>query len=141
MSDALHELYQDVILKHNKQPKHYGSLEGHTHAAEGYNALCGDKINVFVKLEGDRIADIQFEAAACAIVNASASMMSEALYGKTLEEAKQLDERVNEWLTTETDPDVETEGELAALAGVRKFPARIKCATLPWETLESALKS
>jgi len=141
MSDALHELYQDIILKHNKAPSHYGVLDGHTHTAEGYNSLCGDRINVFLKIEEDRIAAIQFEAAACAIVNASASIMSENLCGKTIKEAKQLEERVKELLTTEMDAAIETEGEVAALAGVRKFPSRIKCATLPWETFELALKS
>lgn len=140
MSDALHDLYQEIILEHNKRPRHYGALEGHTHRAEGYNPLCGDKINVYLKLEGDRVADIQFEAAACAICKASASMMSESLLGKTLAEAKQLDARVNSLLTTEIEADLAVEGEVAALAGVRNFPARIKCATLPWHTFELALE-
>ena len=141
MSDALHDLYQEIILEHNKRPRHYGAAEAYTHSAEGYNPLCGDKINVFLTIEGGRVADIQFEAAACAICKASASMMSEALYGKTLDEARELDVRVNELLTTEAEADLAAEGEIAALAGVRKFPARVKCATLPWHTFESALKN
>ncbi|MGB0415800.1 MAG: Fe-S cluster assembly sulfur transfer protein SufU [Coraliomargarita sp.] len=141
MSDALHDLYQEIILEHNKRPRHYGVLEGHTHTAEGYNPLCGDRINVFLKIEENRITDIQFEAAACAICKASASMMSENLLAKTLEEAEALGVRVNELLGTEIEADLATEGEIAALAGVRKFPARIKCATLPWHTFESALRN
>ena len=140
MSDPLHELYQDIILDHNKRPRHYGVLEGHTHTAEGYNPLCGDKINIYLKLDGDRIEDVRFEAAACAICKASASMMTEELQGKTLAEASQADHRINEILSTDTEVDIVLDGEYAALAGVRKFPARIKCATLPWHTYEAALK-
>lgn len=140
MSDPLHELYQDIILDHNKRPRHYGVLAGHTHTAEGYNPLCGDKIDVFLKVVDERIEAIQFEAASCAICKASASMMVDALQGKTLAEAMQADHRVNEILATETEVDLVMDGEFAALAGVRKFPARIKCASLPWRTYEAALK-
>ena len=139
MSDALHDLYQEIILEHNKRPRQYGALEGHTHHAEGYNPRCGDKVEVFLRLEGDRLAEVRFEAAACAICKASASMMSESLQGKTVAEARALDARVHALLTEEVDADLAQEGEVAALAGVRKFPARVKCARLPWHTFESAL--
>ncbi|MGC6423891.1 MAG: Fe-S cluster assembly sulfur transfer protein SufU [Lentimonas sp.] len=141
MSDPLHDLYQEIILDHNKRPRHYGLLSDHTHTAEGYNPLCGDKLKVYLKLKNDQIAAIQFEAASCAICKASASMMSEALSRTSLVDAEKLQERVNELLTTEAGVDIADDGELAALVGVRKFPARIKCATLPWHTFESALKN
>ena len=139
MSDELHDLYQDIILDHNKRPRHYGVLAAYTHTAEGYNPLCGDRLNVYLQIEEHVIRAIRFEAAACAICKASASMMAESLEGKTLPQAKQLDARVAELLTKEVEADIERDGAVAALAGVRKFPARVKCATLPWHTLESAL--
>ena len=140
MSDPLHELYQDIILDHNKRPRHYGALLGHTHTAEGYNPLCGDKINVYLTVRDDRIEAVQFEAACCAICKASASMMAEALQGKTVAEATLADQRVGEILATATEVDLVADGEFAALAGVRKFPARVKCASLPWRTYEAALR-
>ncbi|MGJ8653266.1 MAG: Fe-S cluster assembly sulfur transfer protein SufU [Opitutaceae bacterium] len=140
MGDSLHDLYQEIILDHNKRPRHYGALIENTHTAEGYNPLCGDKLNVYIKMVGDHIEVIQFEAASCAICKASASMMVNSLSGKTLEEAVHLHKRVAELLTTDIEADMAADGELAALAGVRKFPARVKCATLPWHTFESALK-
>lgn len=139
MSDELHDLYQDIILDHNKRPRHYGVLGDFTHTAEGYNPLCGDKLNVYLCIADDVISGIQFEAAACAICKASASMMMESLSGKTLAEAKLMDQRVAELLSTEVEVDLESDGAIAALAGVRKFPARIKCARLPWHTFEAAL--
>ncbi|WP_269523382.1 Fe-S cluster assembly sulfur transfer protein SufU [Coraliomargarita parva] len=141
MSDGdLHDLYQEIILDHNKRPRHYGVLSGYTHTAEGYNPLCGDKVNVYLKLVDGQVEAVQFEAAACAICKASASMMTETLSGKSLEEAERLTGRVTEILTTETGTDLSVDGEVAALAGVRKFPARVKCASLPWHTYEAALK-
>jgi nitrogen fixation NifU-like protein len=140
MSDELHDLYQEIILDHNKRPRHYGALAPVTHRAEGYNPLCGDKIEVFLRIEDGRIAAIQFECASCAICKASASMMAESLQGQSLEGAALLREAVERILKTETEVAVGNEGELAALAGVRKFPARIKCATLPWHTYEAALR-
>lgn len=141
MSDDLHDLYQEIILDHNKRPRHYGALAGATHRAEGYNPLCGDRIDVFLQVEGGRIQAIQFEAASCAICKASGSMMTEALMGETLESAKKLSESVARILKPDTaDINLETSGELAALAGVRKFPARIKCASLPWHTYQAALR-
>ena len=142
MNDDLHELYQDIILSHNKRPRNYGVLHPHSHEAEGYNPLCGDKIEVYLQIEGDRIAGIRFEAAGCAISKASASIMTEQLKGKTLAEADALFDKVHEILDPASDaqPDLETAGDLAALAGVRKFPARIKCASLPWYTFRAALR-
>ncbi|MDQ8206576.1 SUF system NifU family Fe-S cluster assembly protein [Coraliomargarita sp. SDUM461003] len=143
MSDDLHELYQSIILDHNKRPRHYGALAEATHHAEGYNPLCGDKITVFLRIVDDRIEAIQFEAACCAICKASASMMTDALQGQSLAEGESLREGVSRILDTNTDesPSLETAGELASLAGVRQFPARIKCATLPWHTYQAALRN
>ena len=140
MSDALHDLYQEIILEHNKRPRNYGTLEAYTHKAEGYNPLCGDKITVFLHVQDERLASVQFETAACAICKASASMMSESLHGKSIDEAREIDARVDQLLHSEVEADLESEGEIAALAGVRKFPARVKCASLPWHTFKSALK-
>ena len=141
MSDELHELYQEIILDHNKRPRHYGVLAEVTHQAEGYNPLCGDKIDVYLNVVDGRIQAVQFESAACAICKASASMMTEALTGQSVEEAAKIFNRLSESLSGEGDlPALEVEGEIAALAGVRKFPARIKCASLPWHTFQAALR-
>ena len=140
MSDDLHDLYQDIILDHNKRPRHYGALADYTHTAEGYNPICGDKLTVYLILKDERIEAVQFEAACCAICKSSASMMTEALIGKSLAEAIAIQQRVTELLSTDVAVDLSLDGEVAALAGVRKFPARIKCATLPWHTYQSALK-
>ncbi|WPJ94463.1 SUF system NifU family Fe-S cluster assembly protein [Coraliomargarita algicola] len=141
MSDDLHDLYQSIILDHNKRPRHYGVLAEATHHAEGYNPLCGDKITVFLRIVDDRIEAIQFEAACCAICKASASMMTEALLGQSLAAGESINAEVSALLNLDTDcqPSLETSGELASLAGVRQFPARIKCATLPWHTYQAAL--
>ena len=142
MSDDLHDLYQDIILDHNKRPRHYGALADYTHTAVGYNPICGDKLTIFLVLNGDHIEAVQFEAACCAICKSSASMMTEVLTGKTLAEAEAAFKRVADLLSTELnlEADLSVDGEIAALAGVRKFPARIKCATLPWHTYIAALK-
>ena len=142
MSDDLHDLYQDIILDHNKRPRHYGALGGYTHTAEGYNPLCGDKMDIYLIVKDGQIEAVQFEAACCAICKASASMMTETLTGKTLAEAEAAFKRVGELLSVELnlEADLSVDGEIAALAGVRKFPARIKCATLPWHTYVAALK-
>ncbi len=142
MDDALHDLYQEIILSHNKRPHHYGVLEPHSHRAEGYNPLCGDQIHVTVRVEGDRVADVNFEASSCAICKAAASIMTDAVHGRTLAEAENAFEEVKHILdpAVEAAPDLAEAGELAALAGVRRFPARIKCATLPWYTFRAALK-
>ncbi|PXA03042.1 SUF system NifU family Fe-S cluster assembly protein [Coraliomargarita sinensis] len=136
----LDELYQSIILDHNKRPRHYGALTDATHQAEGYNPLCGDKVQVYLKIHDNRIEDLRFEAASCAICKASASMMAQELQGKTLEEAAQRGKRVQLLLSEETVAS-DSDGDLVSLQGVRKFPARIKCATLPWHTFEDAVGS
>jgi nitrogen fixation NifU-like protein len=137
----LMDLYQELILDHNRQPRNRGTLDG-GHDAEGYNPLCGDKVHVYVKLDGNVIEDIRFEGSGCAISTASASIMSEAVKGKTLEEAKQLFDRFIAMVTEgpESLPDPEELGKLAAFAGVGRFPARVKCATLAWHTLTAAVE-
>jgi nitrogen fixation NifU-like protein len=137
--DRLQQLYQDILLDHNKQPRHYGLLEQHSHRAEGYNPLCGDRMELTLQLEGDRITAAGFEAASCAICQASASIMAEALPGKSLAEVAQLEARIQSLLAAKEASDPETDGDFAALAGVSHFPARVKCATLPWHTFDLAL--
>lgn len=141
MSD-LHDLYQEIILDHNKRPRHYGALAEYTHTAEGYNPLCGDKLQVYLQLEGGRIQALQFEAACCAICKASASMMAASLWGRTLAEAEKQWQLVSRLLSADQPQDEELDkgGEIVALAGVRQFPARIKCASLPWHTYQAALQ-
>ena len=138
MSD-INELYQSIILDHSKRPRGYGVLDGATHQADGYNALCGDKINVYLMLHENRIEEIAFESASCAICKASASMMMEELAGTSIDEVGEVLERVRALL--EEDVQDDSQGDLSALQGVRKFPSRIKCATLPWETLRDAIES
>ena len=138
MSD-LSELYQEVILDHNKRPRNYRQLEDASHRAEGYNPLCGDRLNLFVRLDGDRIADIGFVGSGCAISKASASLMTDALKGLTVADAQALFERFHRMVTTPPDQPVEDMGKLSVLAGVREFPVRVKCASLAWHTLKAAL--
>lgn len=141
MSDLL-ALYQEVILDHNKRPRNYGELEGTARRAEGNNPLCGDRLTVDLTLDGDRIADLKFRGQGCAISTAAASLMTEAVKGKTVAEADRLFQGFHEMLTG--DPSVPAEagelGKLAVFAGVREFPIRVKCATLPWHTLRAALR-
>lgn len=139
MSTNLSDLYQEIILEHSRKPKNAGVLEDATAEAQGNNPLCGDRIKVYVKLDGDRIADVRFDARGCAISVASASMMTEILLGKTVDEAGEAFERFNTRLTAKEAPDLAEDDELSALMGVRDFPTRIKCATLPWQTLRAAL--
>ena len=140
MSD-LSDLYQEVILDHNKRPRNFHALEQPSHSAEGYNPLCGDRLNLFVKVEGDVITDIAFQGSGCAISKASASLMTDALKGRTVQEARQLFDRFHRMVTTPIDRDVDADamGKLAVLSGVREFPMRVKCASLAWHTLKSAL--
>ena len=141
MPEDLNDLYQGIILDHNKRPRHYGALANATHVAEGYNPLCGDRIEVFLQLSGDQIETIQFECASCAICKASASIMAEALVGQSISIGESLQESVSRILKTDTGTvTLDVQGEIAALSGVRNFPARIKCATLPWHTYQAALR-
>ena len=138
MSD-LSELYQEVILDHNKRPRNFGVLESATHHAEGYNPLCGDRLDLFVRVDGDTIADLRFNGSGCAISKASASLMTDALKGHSVAEARELFERFHRMVTTPPDQSVEDLGKLSVLAGVREFPVRVKCASLAWHTLKAAL--
>ncbi len=135
----LRDLYQEVILDHNRHPRNFGSLEEASHEADGFNPLCGDKIHVHLLVDGDRITDIRFEGSGCAISTASASVMTELLKGKTLEEAKALFHTFHDLVTGKTDGDLATLGKLAVFAGVSEFPVRVKCATLCWHTTQAAL--
>ena len=142
MSDLM-DLYQEVILDHNKTPRNFGSMDDADHTAEGNNPLCGDKLRLYIKMDGDRVERIRFEGSGCAISTASASLMTEVVDGKTLEEISGLYESFHELLTG--DPSVVAEagpelGKLAVFAGVREYPVRVKCATLAWHTLQAALK-
>jgi nitrogen fixation NifU-like protein len=141
MSD-LRELYQEVILDHNKRPRNFHKLEGANRTAEGYNPLCGDQITVSLRLEDDVIKDISFQGSGCAISKASASLMTTSVKGKTRAEAEVLFDRVHTMLTGERDTTVDPHelGKLAVLSGVCEFPARVKCASLAWHTLHAALK-
>jgi nitrogen fixation NifU-like protein len=134
----LAELYRDVIVDHNRSPRNLGRIAGATHHAEGDNPLCGDRLRLDVELEGDVIRDLRFEGSGCAISTASASLMSEAVKGRTRAEASELFGAVHRMLIGEPT-DVSRLGKLAALAGVRAFPARVKCASLAWHTLNAAL--
>ncbi|HSR69101.1 MAG TPA: SUF system NifU family Fe-S cluster assembly protein [Acidobacteriota bacterium] len=136
----LDELYQEVILDHNKSPRNFGELEGASHRAEGHNPLCGDKVKVYLEIEDGVIADIRFQGAGCAISTASASLMTEALKGKTVEDARQLFGRFHEVVTGKREADPDTIGKLAVFQGVQKYPVRVKCASLAWHTLQAALQ-
>jgi nitrogen fixation protein NifU and related proteins len=136
----LNELYRDVILDHNRRPRNFGVLAPADASVEGYNPLCGDRLTVRVKMTGDEIADIRFEGEGCAISTASASLMTEAVKGKTRADALALFDKVHRLLTDDDAPSDEL-GKLAALSGVREFPARVKCASLCWHTLASALQA
>lgn len=135
----LKDLYRDVILDHNKSPRHYGKLDPADSSADGHNPLCGDRLHVTLRLDGDRVSDLRFEGKGCAISVASASMMCEAVKGKSRSDITHLFDEVHEVLTKHDAPVPESLGKLAALSGVREFPVRVKCASLAWHTLNAAL--
>jgi nitrogen fixation protein NifU and related proteins len=137
----LNDLYRDVILDHNRQPRNYGGLEQADATIEGFNLMCGDRFTVRLRLADDTISDIRFEGQGCAISTASASLMTESLKGKTRAEALQPFHRVHGLLTDDASPPADALGKLAALSGVREYPARVKCAGLCWHALASALRS
>ncbi|HET9597613.1 MAG TPA: SUF system NifU family Fe-S cluster assembly protein [Anaeromyxobacteraceae bacterium] len=139
MSTELDDLYQEVILDHGRKPRNFHKLEGANREAEGLNPLCGDHFKLYVKLDGDRIADISFEGSGCAISKASASLMTDAVKGKSVAEARALFDRFHRMVTTPPEQPVEDLGKLSAFAGVREFPVRVKCASLAWHTLHAAL--
>jgi len=136
----LKDLYRDVIVDHNRHPRNFGALQPADAKADGHNPLCGDRLTLYVNLDGDKIAQVKFDGAGCAISVASASLLTEAVKGKSREEVQNLFEQVHALLTQQdAQVDVGKLGKLAALSGVREFPARVKCASLCWHTLNAAL--
>ena len=140
--DELRDLYQTVILDHNKSPRNFGALEGANREADGHNPLCGDKLRVQLILDDDDlVADVRFEGMGCAISTASASIMTESIKGKTRSEIEETMGRFHDLVTSNPNEEVSTDdlGKLAVFGGVREFPARVKCATLSWHTMQAAL--
>jgi nitrogen fixation NifU-like protein len=137
----LSDLYQEVILDHNRRPRNYGPLSGASRTAQGHNPLCGDRLTLYVQLDGAQISGISFEGSGCAISKASASLMTDAIKGHSVAEANALFDRFHRMITSPFDRPVDEEGlgKLAAFAGVREFPVRVKCASLAWHTLKAAL--
>ena len=135
-------LYQEVILDHNKRPRNFRMIPSPSHHAEGYNPLCGDQLTVYVQLEGDAVKDVSFEGTGCAIFKAAASMMTQAVKGKTKQESEVLFDEFHRMVTEQLDEESEPNqlGKLKIFAGVREYPVRVKCATLSWHTLVAALK-
>jgi nitrogen fixation protein NifU and related proteins len=137
----LKDLYRDVIVDHNRNPRNFGKLEPADGRAEGYNPLCGDRLTLYVNLDGERVRESKFEGSGCAISVASASLLTEAVKGKTKAEVQALFDQVHSVLTQhDASVDPVALGKLAALSGVRDFPARVKCASLCWHTLNAALE-
>lgn len=136
------DLYQEVVMDHNRSPRNFRKLEDADRTAEGYNPLCGDQVTVYIKMDGDVIKDISFQGSGCAISKASASMMTASLKGKKEQEAEALFDKVHKMLTGEIDSETGLQelGKLVVLSGVCHFPARVKCATLSWHTFHVALK-
>jgi nitrogen fixation NifU-like protein len=135
----LHDLYQETILDHSKRPRNTGALAQATHSAEGYNPLCGDRLSLQLKLENGHIMGIRFQGTGCAISTASASLMTEAIKGKTPEDAERAFQKFHSLLTEERQPAPDL-GKLVVFSGVREYPMRVKCATLAWHTLRAALR-
>jgi nitrogen fixation NifU-like protein len=140
--DELRELYQTMILDHNKHPRNFGRLDAATSSAEGHNPLCGDELTVFLVMDGDVVADVAFDGSGCAISTASASLMTDFVKGKTAAEVEVDFGRFHDLVTSSPteEPDTAGLGKLAVFSGVREFPVRVKCATLAWHTLRSALE-
>ena len=138
----LSELYQQVILDHNKKPRNFHKLETANRSAEGYNPLCGDQLKVYMQLEDEIVKDISFEGSGCAISKAAASMMTQSVKGKTRAEAETLFDEFHRMVTDQLDEESEPNqlGKLKIFAGVREYPVRVKCATLSWHTFVAALK-
>ena len=135
----LTDLYQEVILDHNRRPRNFRTIDGATRKQEGYNPLCGDRLTLYVTLEDDVIKDVAFQGVGCAISKASASLMTDALKGKTVGEARAMFDRFHDMVTSPPDLPAPDLGKLSVLAGVREFPTRVKCASLPWHTLKAAV--
>ena len=140
MNADVQQLYQEVILDHNRRPRNFRALDA-ARKAEGFNPLCGDRLTVYLRVEGDVITDVSFQGSGCAISKASASLMTESIKGKTVADATMLFERFVRMITAPSESAVDQLGKLTALAGVRQFPVRVKCATLAWHTLRALLDS
>ncbi len=134
------DLYQEVIVDHNRSPRNFGKLEDADKTLEGFNPLCGDRLTLYIKTNGDKIDDISFDGSGCAISVASASLMTDAMKGKSMQEAESIFNDFHDLITTDKEPDLEELGKLAALAGVKAYPARVKCASLCWHTLHSVIQ-
>jgi nitrogen fixation protein NifU and related proteins len=135
----LSDLYQEVILDHNRRPRNFRVIDQASRQQEGYNPLCGDRLTLYVTLDGDRISDLAFQGSGCAISKASASLMTETLKGKTVDEARELFEKFHDMVTSSPDTEAEDLGKLSVLSGVREYPTRVKCASLAWHTVRAAL--
>ena len=135
----LTDLYQEVILDHNRRPHNFRVIDAPTAKQEGYNPLCGDRLTLYLTLDGDVIKDASFQGQGCAISKASASLMTDAIKGKTVPEARDLFEQFHAMITSDTDTEAADLGKLSVLAGVREFPTRIKCASLAWHTMKAAV--
>jgi len=141
MDQELRELYQEVILDHNKSPRNYREMEDPTQDAEGYNPLCGDTVHIYLKVNDGIVTDVSFKGSGCAISKASASLMTSEIKGKTKEEAEKIFKNFHDMITGNLgeNPDMNKLGKLAVFSGVQEFPVRVKCATLAWHTMNSAL--
>jgi nitrogen fixation NifU-like protein len=140
MSD-LNDLYQEAILDHNRRPRNFHPIADASHTAEGYNPLCGDRLTLYLKVADGIVVDVAFEGAGCAISKASASLMTDAVKGQSVADVQALFERFHRMVTTPPEEQVENLGKLSALAGVREFPVRVKCASLAWHTLKAAMSN
>lgn len=140
MFDDMRDLYQEVIMDHNRSPRNFGNLKGATASVPGNNPLCGDQLTVHVKTDGDQVTDITFEGMGCAISKASASLMTETIKGRDLAEARTLYENFHALVTRDGEVDEEALGKLKVFSGVGEFPARVKCATLAWRTMVAAIE-
>ncbi|HEY3459401.1 MAG TPA: SUF system NifU family Fe-S cluster assembly protein [Casimicrobiaceae bacterium] len=141
MTTDLRDLYQEVIFDHYKRPRNNRTLTKANHHAEGHNPLCGDKVTIYLKVEDGIIEDVTFEGSGCAIATASASMMTETLKGRRIDDVEKLFHGFHDMVTSAPDASTPSLGKLDALRGVREFPARVKCATLAWHTLQAALRA
>ncbi len=140
MSADLDDLYQEVILDHNRRPRNFHALADASHQAEGYNPLCGDRLTLYLRIDDGVIREVAFEGSGCAISKASASLMTDAVKGRSTADARALVDRFQRMVTTSPELEVEDLGKLSALAGVREFPVRVKCASLAWHTLKAAME-
>jgi nitrogen fixation NifU-like protein len=138
MSD-LTDLYQEVILDHNRRPRNFRAIENASRKQEGYNPLCGDRLTLYLRLDGNVITDLAFQGIGCAISKASASLMTDALKGKTVDDARALFDRFHDMVTSPPETPIPDLGKLSVLSGVREYPTRVKCASLAWHTLRAAV--